>query len=400
VVDEGPGLSGSSFGVVADFLEDHGVAPDRLHFFSSHLGSLAPWASDRHRRRWATASRHTVDLGDLVLRHPRRPEHRLEAWVAGLVGQPEGPLQDISGGRWRSLRYASEADWPASNLYLERRKFLLPTSSGTWLLKFAGLGREGAGKLERARALHAAGFSPEAAGYRYGFLVERWLGDATSLDQAFGDRDALVAQVGRYLAFRARRWPAGPERGASPARLWRMARHNTGLALGEDLACRLDRWLPALDRLEGRTRRVETDNRLHAWEWLLARDGRLLKADALDHHAGHDLAGCQDVAWDVAGAAVELGLSRPERGLLRGVVEADTGRGVDSDLLALLAPCYLALQLGDCTLATEIVAEWPAEVGRLRAAVTRYAERLRHELLRGTWGGDQNRVPVHGPATR
>ncbi len=36
VVDEGPGLSGSSFGAVADFLEDAGVAPDRIHFFPSH----------------------------------------------------------------------------------------------------------------------------------------------------------------------------------------------------------------------------------------------------------------------------------------------------------------------------------------------------------------------------
>jgi hypothetical protein len=53
---------------------------------------------------------------------------------------------------------------------------------------------------------------------------------------------------------------------------------------------------------------------------------------------------------------------------------------VDPELLALLAPCYLALQLGDRTLATEIVAAWEAEVHRLRAAVEHYAVRLRHEL--------------------
>ena len=33
IVDEGPGLSGSSFGCVADFLEDHGVAPERIAFW-------------------------------------------------------------------------------------------------------------------------------------------------------------------------------------------------------------------------------------------------------------------------------------------------------------------------------------------------------------------------------
>jgi hypothetical protein len=56
---------------------------------------------------------------------------------------------------------------------------------------------------------------------------------------------------------------------------------------------------------------------------------------------------------------------------------------MDPDLLALLAPCYLALQLGDRTLATEIVAEWAVEVGRLRAAARRYRDRLRQELLSG-----------------
>ena len=61
--------------------------------------------------------------------------------------------------------------------------------------------------------------------------------------------------------------------------------------------------------LKGAVRRVETDNRLHAWEWLHTPDGRLLKTDALDHHAGHDLIGCQDITWDIAGATVELDLS-------------------------------------------------------------------------------------------
>ena len=40
IVDEGPGLSGSSFGAVADWLEDHGVAEDRLIALPIHGGSL------------------------------------------------------------------------------------------------------------------------------------------------------------------------------------------------------------------------------------------------------------------------------------------------------------------------------------------------------------------------
>ena len=214
--------------------------------------------------------------------------------------------------RWRAIRYAREAEWPAGQAQLERRKFLLPTADATWLLKFVGLGSMGARKLARARSLHAAGFTPEVAGFRHGFLVERWIDGAVSLDQWFGDRDRVVAQVGRYLGFRARHFEAGAEQGASLKALAEMARFNTSQTLGEEAARDLDRLLQDASRLEGAVRRVETDNRLHAWEWLHTPDGRLLKTDALDHHAGHDLIGCQDIAWDIAGATVELNLSDSE----------------------------------------------------------------------------------------
>jgi hypothetical protein len=55
--------------------------------------------------------------------------------------------------------------------------------------------------------------------------------------------------------------------------------------------------------------------------------GRLLKSGALDHHAGHDLVGHQDIAWDIVGAVVELGLSRSARDQLCGVVEGELARG-------------------------------------------------------------------------
>ena len=55
-----------------------------------------------------------------------------------------------------------------------------------------------------------------------------------------------MTQVGRYLGFRARRFPAGePGQGAPLARLWEMARFNAGLALGEQ---------PAFNSIGGRPR--------------------------------------------------------------------------------------------------------------------------------------------------
>jgi hypothetical protein len=380
VVDEGPGLSGSSFGAVADYLEERGVPGDRIAFFPSHGGALGPQACERHRDRWGRVARQIMPFDALVL-CARRPEHRLEAWIADVLGPPEGPPDDISGGRWRLHRYAREADWPPVHAQQERRKFLLRARGETWLLKFAGLGRDGERKLERACILHAAGFAPPVAGYRHGFLIERWLDDARPLDRCPVDPDWLGEQVGRYLGFRARSFPTRAGRGASPAELWMMARYNAAEALGPDVARSFDRWTAEdLAELAERVRPVETDNRLHAWEWLVRSDGRLLKCDALDHHAGHDLVGCQDIAWDVVGATVELELPASAQARLCAALERASGRALDPQLSALLTPCYLAFQLGFWTMAAG-AALGPEEAARLWRAAERYAARLRHALL-------------------
>ena len=371
VADEGPGLSGSSFGAVADFLEDRGVAPGRIHVFPSHGGEPGPHASPRHRARWAIAQRHVVEFDALAA-------HRLPSWVEDLVGPSEGPLEEVSGGEWRRFRYPREADWPPANPQGERRKFLLRAGGGkTWLLKFAGLGRAGERKLERGRALHAAGFAPAVAGFRHGFLVEEWMNGARPLHRGGCDEARLAERVGRYLGFRARCFPAEAGQGASLASLRAMARHNAAEGMGEDWAQVLERRTADLEGFEPRLRRVETDNRLQAWEWLALPDGRLLKADALDHHAAHDLVGCQDVAWDVAGALCELELEG-ERGTLLAAVEREAGRAVEPGLVHALTPCYLAFHLGACVMAAQIAA--PQEAERLRTEAERYAGLLRHAL--------------------
>ncbi|HEX2553078.1 MAG TPA: hypothetical protein VHL98_05210 [Microvirga sp.] len=379
IVDEGPGLSGSSFGAVADWLEANGVARERIHAFPSHRGDLGPQASAAHRERWAALPRHVVDFEDLVLR-ASAPAHRLESWAADLVGPALAPLEDLSGGAWRERVHRDEAEWPAANIQQERRKVRLCTPSGLWLLKFAGLGREGAAKAERGRRLFEAGFTPETAGFRHGFLVERWVEDATPIDLARLDRPAFLDWIARYLAFRARHLPASRTRGAGAGDLLAMARHNAGQALGEEAASALGAWEARVPALEAAIRRVDTDNRLHVQEWLQRRDGSFLKTDALDHSAAHDLVGCQDIAWDVAGAAVELNLSEDETAALRAAVGRGSGHPVDPDLLAFCRVAYPAFQLGAATLAAQALAGCPAEAARLRRAAERYGRSLRERL--------------------
>ena len=125
-----------------------------------------------------------------------------------------------------------------------------------------------------------------------------------------------------------------------------MARRNISLGLGEDAARALYRWEPRVAALQRRVRPVRTDNRLDRHEWLRRADGRLLKADALDHHQAHDLIGCQDIAWDVAGAMVEFDLETEEAERLIAASEQAWGTILDRELLDFCLVAYPAFRLG------------------------------------------------------
>jgi len=164
-------------------------------------------------------------------------------------------------------------------------------------------------------------------------MLERWREDAATPQPA-----ALLDQLARYLRFRMETFPAADEEGASLDELRQMARRNAGLELP-----------PAAP-----PRRVHVDGRLHAWEWLQLPGGRVLKTDAVDHSNAHDLIGCQDIAWDIAGAQVELGANG------RALCEAT---GTDPASLDFYVPAYCAFQIGLWTYAGDI-----AEVARYKQA--------------------------------
>ncbi len=375
VVDEGPGLSGSSFGAVADWLEAAGVSRQRIHFFPSHAGPLGPQARPEHRERWDGAPRHVVGM-DQLLCHEDHPH--LRRWVEGLVGPLKESFRDISGGAWRELRYRNRSTWPAANIQQERRKFLARTEGGIWLVRFAGLGDIGLEKHALARRLYEAGFTPEVAGRCHGFLVERWHEQAHSLDRHPIARDRLVRRIGAYLGFRARHLPARSRQGASLIGLRDMALHNVKQALGEPARAALAPLLQNASTLSGTVNRVLTDNRMQAREWLLV-DGQMIKTDALDHCAAHDLVGCQDITWDIAGAAVEFGLSDRQTRDLCAVVQEESARPVSLALLSFMLPCYLAFQLGAHDMAADAL-KGTEEEDRLRLAAHNYGALLQSYL--------------------
>jgi hypothetical protein len=368
IVDEGPGQSGSSFGAVADWLEARGVPLNRIAFVPSHSGAPGPQASEAHRMRWNLVQRVSADFSEEL-------PQLLREWMSPIT-PVDAPLVDISAGEWRRHVVSRADDWPAAMPVWERRKFLANAHGGRLMLKFAGLGSIGERKLGMARALHSVGLAPEPLGSVHGFLVERWCeGKPLWRDKK------PIAEVAHYIATRARLFPANADSGATLEQLLEMSRRNIRLALDDASARLLDRWSSRLDALSRRVVRVRTDNKLDRHEWLRLPDGRLFKTDALDHHAAHDLIGCQDIAWDVAGAIVEFELDAREADALIATTERTSGRHVDGELLEFCRVAYLAFRLGQASFAAQICAFDTAEAARVKGAVDRYAFELQRVLL-------------------
>lgn len=329
VVDEGPGLSGSSFGGAADWLGGLGVAPDRITFMPSHPGDPGDRATPALRRRWARADKRHRDFADLFTGPTARAP--IAGWFADLTGPLLAPPRELSGGAWADGR-ADVATSPSR----EARKYLLDGAHGRFLVKFAGLGDIAQRKFDRATALHAAGFCPEPLATRHGFTIERWVEGTRA-------SDIPVAHLIDYLAFRQAHLPA-PRPGASLAQLAAMAHHNLAEVAPDAAAALAGRWtVERAEALQPLVRPVHVDARLHAWEWLHA-DGRLLKCDAVDHSQAHDLVGCQDILWDVAGAIAELPAAAADPHALAAAFTDGVPARVE--LLDLMSVAYHAFQLG------------------------------------------------------
>ncbi len=384
VVDEGPGQSGSSFMAAAHWLADAGIDSARVHLFTGHPHGPGARTGADARRFWELTPTHPATVDALLDSSGWRGG--IAGWVESSLGRLIAPLEDIGSGRWRTLQRFTGPLPPPAHPWQERRKYLAHTAQGCWLVKFAGLGRFGEAALAHARALSAAGFSAEPAGLCHGFLTERWRSDLSPIPQVLEPdlQCILIPWVARYLAFRSHSLPATQGLGADARSLHAMARHNTALALGDAGAGAWDRWGDRPDgfaALDARSRPVRTDNRMQRWEWLT--DGRIFcKTDAVDHHAGHDLIGCQDIAWDVAAAIVEFDWRGEDIARFKRCLD-DAKLVVDEHLLAFLKPCYLAFQMGYYRMAGD------AAGGRDASLEATY-DRYRHGLVKEL--GSQPRV--------
>lgn len=329
VVDEGPGLSGSSFLAAGEALVEAGVPAGDVVLLCASL----------------------PDPGRLRARHAAERVARFR-WHAVQDGwrPPEGAW-DLSAGQWRGLHFFEPSLWPASWTQFERRKFLSPDRRQWW--KFEGLGRHGRSVVERAAAVAAAGFGPPPEEWREGYAAYALLPARPASSADLDER--LLSELATYCAFRASDFPANEANG-----LAEMVEVNFSEEFGS----------PPPELSLTAERPVIADGRMQPHEWLLARDGRLSKTDAAAHGDDHFYPGPVDIAWDLAGAivewelvpeAVQFFLARYRR--LSG--DDPTGR-LPAYLLA-----YTLFRMGHSKMAAESVPD-PAEAERLRRDYLRY----------------------------
>lgn len=340
IVDEGPGLSGSTFLAVGECLEALGVPCSRIHFIVSHPvvpeRLLAPHAAER----WARFTTSIAEAPSL-----------------------EGGIE-LTGGAWRPLVYDAEQEWPACWLALERRKFLRPAGEGVELIKFVGFAPYDRAPLERARQLHAGGFSPAVRADAPGYLAQRWcVGRPLSL-RALSHKPVRALALARLVSYLAYRHAALPAAHADAAGLEHLLQVNVREALGRELSL-----TPRLE-LE---RPVYADARLAPHEWLRTPDDRLLKLDGIDHADDHLWPGPCDAAWDLAGAVVEWRLENEASTLLeryRAATGDDVARRIVPYIIA-----YSAFRVAHVSFAERSSDE--RERARLAPEAAYYLSRLR-----------------------
>jgi hypothetical protein len=374
VIDEGPGISGSSIGGTAAMLQALGIPDHRIILFPSWATDGSQLRSPLAREQWSRHPQVTLSFEDLWLQSGR------------LSRVLPGQLRDISAGGWRREFYREPDHYPPVQPQHERRKYLLVpgnerASSQTKLLSFLGLGEDSARKLERGARLAEAGFTPMPEVVVHGFLVRPFV---PGTPVAAGDVSGpLVESAARYLAHLCQEHSAEPS--VSDAALLQMSLHNVAEGLG-------DRWGTRLKaRVRSQTwteRSVALDGRMLSHEWIRT-PGGYLKTDAMDHHQDHFFPGCQDIAWDVAAAALELGLNDEARRRLIARYRSLSCDHTIASRLPAYALFYLAFRLGYATLAVSVLGPDP-DAKRFAAAASHYGELLRWELSRPNgrfWNG-------------
>jgi len=267
IVDEGPGLSGSSFLSVAEAVERAGVPPSRIVMLGSRVSDVSQMRAPNAAERWS--------------------RFRFVAASPAPVLPPDAAI-DLTSGSWRHHFWEDFDHQAAAWTQLEPAKYM--TFDRHALYKFHGYGHFAKSVAKRASAAAEVGFAPELLNVIRGF--GKYKIESGRLLAGESPAPEIIERAAEYCAFRAVSMRTTE---ADASELETMARWNWQCEFGtEPYAIRL--------RLE---RPVIADGRMLPHEWMRTNDGRILKLDGSTHGDDHFFPGPCDIAWDLAGMIIE-----------------------------------------------------------------------------------------------
>jgi hypothetical protein len=342
VVDEGPGISGSSFLSVGDALLAAGVARERITFLCSRYADPDSLAARDGAARWRSFHSRVVESTR------RTPADR-------------GPY--LGGGEWRQRFYGEESKWPSSWTQMERLKFLSRDEGR--MFKFHGFGRFGSAVADRARLLGEAGFGPRLVAHSCGFselaMVEGRPMDAARVSAV------LLERVADYCALRAVEFESAR---TQQSQLDAMVRFN----VDDEFGSRMASGVPPLPT----ERLVIADGRMLPHEWISTPAGELVKTDGATHGDDHLFPGPVDIAWDLAGAIVEWGMTSQAAHYMLERYRKRSGDDVSSRVEAYLL-AYGVFRMAYCAMAAFSM-RGSQEETRLRRAAAHYRNLVEAQL--------------------
>lgn len=340
IVDEGPGMSGSSFLSVAEALEHEGVPADRIFLAGSREPDLNALRAPDAARRW------------------QRYHWRC---VTSQVHEKYRDHVYFGADSWRARHFRAD-EWPACWRQMERLKFLSP--NGATLYKFEGLGRFGHEVRERSERIAELGFGCRGENAGEGMTAYACVHGHPLRAQHLNNE--IICKMAEYCAHRREFVAPDPVQQQLPE----MVAFNFDQEFGA---------APPLD-LEPLMchRPIVADGQMHPHEWMREENGRILKLDVATHGDDHFFPGPTDIAWDLAGAIVEwrmeTGAANRLIGLYKGLTADDPSARLPAYLLA-----YSVFRMGYCKMAAE-AEKGSGEAARLEFAYRFYRENVERQL--------------------
>jgi hypothetical protein len=389
IVDEGPGLSGSSILSTARALLAKGLSPARICILPGHNRPPGHAASFESKKLWASLPRCIYPLEKLQWHGRSLIDLLRRASLNSFAEESVECTEDWSAGLWRNFLFDSRDEWPAVSVAFEQVKYCYRSRSGRGVVwKFQGMaGTENLRRVESKRAFSRGeeiarlGWTCAPVGHCSGFVA--WpLINGKPLDARAPLE--VISKLTRYIGMVAGEPLSKVQLETSIDRLEALFLINVGELFGPAATCQAQ-------ALTERCRAVVNqglpwallsragDGHLAPWEWFRTAEGRLLKKDVTGHCNDHTAVGNQPVLWEIAGVLVEWELTESaEKHFLE-----KCHCGLEKETRAALAfyiAAYLAFRLGQIELAKSSASD-AGHIPQSSRARQRYLRRLKSSLL-------------------